>query len=64
MKGGLLPQQQTLRDDSGHEDKRYWIGNHGAQTSSVEARGHKSLRTKTSNNDKKRKKRSFVCGFR
>ena len=31
---------QTLRGGRGHEDKHYSMGNHGAQTSSVEARGH------------------------
>ena len=40
IQGVLLPDQQTLRSDSRHEDKHYKMGNHGAQTSSVEARDH------------------------
>ena len=40
MQGVLLPDRQTLGSDSRHEDKHYWIGNHGAQMSSVGARGH------------------------
>ena len=34
-----LLDQQILRGDSGHEDKHYWIGNHGAQMSSLGAGG-------------------------
>ena len=30
---------QTLRGGKGHEDKHYSVGNHGAQMSSVGARG-------------------------
>ena len=30
---------QTLRGGRGHEDKHYSVGNHGAQASSVGARG-------------------------
>ena len=51
-------------------DKLWWMiedmkimGNHGGQTSSVGARGHYNLWSKTSNDDKKRKKGRFVCGF-
>ena len=40
MQDVLLPERQTLRGDSRHEDRHYWIGNHGVQTSSVGARGH------------------------
>ena len=40
IQGDSLLDQQTLRGDSGHEDKHYKIGNHDAQTPSVEARGH------------------------
>ena len=36
----LLPDRQTLRGDSRHEDKHYYIGNHGAKAPSVGARGH------------------------
>ena len=39
IQGVLLPDQQTLRGDSRHEDKHYEIRNHGLQTSSVSARG-------------------------
>ena len=38
IQGDSLPDQQTLRGDSGHEDNYYSMGNHGAQTSSVGAR--------------------------
>ena len=31
---------QNCRGDSRHEDKHYEIGNYGAKTSSVGARGH------------------------
>ena len=65
MQGILLPDWQTLTGDSRHEDKHYKIGNHGAQTSSVGARGHYSSRFKTSNNEKKKRKKGwFVCDFR
>ena len=40
MQGDSLPDQQTLRGDSRHEDKHYLIGNHGAQTFFVGAKGH------------------------
>ena len=40
VQGVLLSDRLTLRGDSRHEDKHYEIGNHGAQTSSVGARGH------------------------
>ena len=40
IQGVLLPDRQTLRGDSRHEDKHYKIGNHGAETSSVGVRGH------------------------
>ena len=36
----LLPDRHISRGDSRHEDKYYEIGNHGAQASSVGARGH------------------------
>ena len=32
-----LPDRQTLRGDSTHEDKHYWIGNYRGQTFSVGA---------------------------
>ena len=62
----MLPDRQTLRGDSRHEDKHYKkIGNHGAQTSSARSRRHYSLRSKTSNDDKKTgKKGGFGYGFR
>ena len=40
IQGVFLPDPQTLRGDSRHEDKHYKIGNHGAETSSVGVRGH------------------------
>ena len=40
IQGVLLPDRQTLRDDSRHENKHYLMGNHRTQTSSVEVRGH------------------------
>ena len=40
MQGVLLPDWQTLKGDSTHDDKHYQIGNHGAQTSSVGTKGH------------------------
>ena len=40
VQGVLLLERQTLRGDSRHEDKYYWIGNYGAQSSSVGARVH------------------------
>ena len=40
IQGVLLPDRKTLRGDSRHEDKYYKIGNHGAQTSFVGARGY------------------------
>ena len=63
VQGVLLPDRQTLRGDSTHKDKHYQIGNDGAQTSAVGARGHKSLGPKASNDDKKRKKRSIRLRF-
>ena len=63
VQGVLLPDRQTLRGDSTHKDKHYQIGNDGAQTSAVGARGHKSLGPKASNDDKKRKKRSMRLRF-
>ena len=36
----LLPDGQTLKSDSRHEDKDQWKGNHGAQISSVGTKGH------------------------
>ena len=62
IQGVLLPDRQTLRGDSRHEDK---IGNHGAQTSSVGVRGHLILGSKISNDDKKREKKvDSFCDFR
>ena len=63
IQGVLLPDRQRLRGDSTHEDKHYQIGNHEAQTSSVGTWGHKSLRSKTSNDDKKQKKKSIPLRF-
>ena len=63
IQGVLLPDQEKLRVDSRHEDKHHKIGNHGAQTSSVGDRGHESLGSKTSNADKKLKKRSIRLRF-
>ena len=57
IQGVLLPDLQTLRGDSRHEEKRYTTENQETQTSSVGARGHKRLMSKTSNNDKKQKKK-------
>ena len=39
IQGNPLTLGQTLRGDRGHEDKHYSVDNHGAQTSSVKARG-------------------------
>ena len=39
IQGVSLILGQTLREGRGHEDKHYSMGNHGAQTSSVGARG-------------------------
>ena len=40
IQGDSLPDQQSLRGDSRHEDKYYLTGNHGAQTCSVGAKEH------------------------
>ena len=40
MQGVLLPDRQSLRGASRHENKHYLIGNYGAQTFFVGGRGH------------------------
>ena len=40
IQGVLLPDLQTLRGYSRHEDKHYQMENHEEQTFSVGARGH------------------------
>ena len=55
IQGVLLPDRHSLRSDSRFEDKHYEMGDHGAQTSSLGARGHESLGCKILNDDKKQK---------
>ena len=40
IQGVLLPDRETLRGDTRHEDKHYETGNFGYHTSSVGSRGH------------------------